>query len=209
MAYGMQFTNENDTVVLDSEYSRLVVLHKGDYAGPINFPTPITSQEPPLVFIRPNSSFTLSYARVNGSAGNWTGFSLVGGGAGKYFAAAFQSTPTASYGFRLWDASGKLLFDSGTPCAQFTRTISAWTFIGSSQTGQGTTQINFTAPSPLNGGDYMMINNIGMDVSAANVRSAKLYCTWDYTNNRVVVFTVGATNVTSLFVPVVFAKPMT
>jgi len=208
MAYGMQFTNNNDTVVLDSELSRLVVIHKGDYSGAVNFPTPITTQEPPLVFIRPNSSFTLSYARINGSAGNWTGFSFSGGGAGKYFAAAFQSTPTAKYGFRLWDGSGKLLFDSGTPCAQFTRTISSWTFIGSNQTGQGTTQVNFTAASPLNSGDYMMINNIGMDVSAASTRSAKLYCTWDYANNRIVMFTVGVTNYTYFFVPVVFAKPI-
>lgn len=209
MTYGVKFTNNSNAVVLDSEFARLVVLHRGDYSGPINFPTPITSQEPPLVFIRPNSSFTLSYARINGSAGNWTGFSFVGGGTGKYFAAAFQATQTAQYGFRIWDGGAKLLFDSGTPCAQLTRTISAWSYIGSSQTGQGTTLINFTAVSPLNGGDYMMINNIGMDVSAAYARAAKLYCTWDYSANRIVMFTVGVSNVTSMFVPVLFAKPVT
>lgn len=209
MTYGVKFTNNSNAVVLDSEFARLVVLHRGDYSGPINFPTPITSQEPPLVFIRPNSSFTLSYARINGSAGNWTGFSFVGGGTGKYFAAAFQAAPMARYGFRIWDGGAKLLFDSGTPCAQFTRTISAWSYIGSSQTGQGTTLINFTAVSPLDGGDYMMINNIGMDVSAANTRAAKLYCSWDYSANRIVMFTVGVSNVTSMFVPVLFAKPVT
>jgi len=209
MSYGIKFINYSNTVVLDSEFARLVVLHRGDYSGPINFPTPITSQEPPLVFIRPSTSFTLSYARINGSAGNWTGFSFVGGGTGKYFAAAFQAAPTARYGFRIWDGGAKLLFDSGTPCAQFTRTISAWSYIGSSQTGQGTTRINFTAVSPLDMGDYMMINNIGMDVSAASTRSAKLYCSWDYSANRIVMFTVGVSNVNSMFVPVVFAKPVT
>jgi len=54
----------------------------------------------------------------------------------------------------------------------------------------------------------MMINNIGMDVSAASTRSAKLYCTWDYANNRIVMFTVGVTNYRYFFVPVVFAKPI-
>lgn len=39
MDYGMQFTDNDNTVVLDSEFSRLVVLHRGDYSGPINFPT--------------------------------------------------------------------------------------------------------------------------------------------------------------------------
>jgi len=209
MAYGMSFTNASGTVVIDSEFSRLVVLHRGDYNGPINFPSPVTSQEPPLVFIRPNSSFVLSYARINGSAGNWTGFSFSGGGSGKYFAAAFGATPTARFGFRLWNGAGKLLVDSGTPCAQFTRTISAWTNIGSGSTGQGTTQVNFTAPSPLNTGDFMLINNIGMDVSAGQARSAKLYCSWDYSANRIVMFTVGVSNSATFYVPVVFAKPIT
>lgn len=99
MAYGMQFTNNNDTVVLDSEFSRLVVIHKGDYSGPINFPTPITTQEPPLVFIRPSSSFTLSYARINGSAGNWTGFSFIGGGPVSILRRPFNQYPQRNMGF--------------------------------------------------------------------------------------------------------------
>lgn len=209
MAYGMSFTNTAGTVVLDSEFSRLVVLHRGDYSGSISFPSPVTSQEPPLVFIRPNSSFTLSYARISGGPGNWTGFSFNGGGSGKYFAASFGATPTARFGFRIWDGSGKLLVDSGTPCAQFTRTISSWANIGSGSTGQGTTQVFFTATSPLNTGDFMLINNIGMDVSAGSAKAAKLYCQWDYSANRIVMSTVGVSNSATFYVPVVFAKPIT
>lgn len=208
MGYGVLFINNNNSVILDSEFSRLVVLHKGSYNGAVTFPTPVTSVEPPLVFVRPDGSFTLSYALINGSPGNWTGFSFINGGPGKYFAAAFKSQAKARYGFRMWNQAGEVIFDSGTPAAQFTRTISAWTYLGSSSTGQGTTRANFSAPSPLSSGDYMMINNIGMDVSGGSIRASKLYCTWEYANNRILMFTVGVTNPTSLYVPVVFAKPI-
>ncbi|NWB68005.1 hypothetical protein HX839_17115 [Pseudomonas sp. I8001] len=208
-SYGMSFTNDSGVVVIDSEFARLVVLYKGDYSGPIVFPAPITTQEPPLVFVRPSASVTISYAKITGTAGNWTGFSFLGMGSGKFFVAAFGgAVPTAKFGFRLWDGQSKLLVDSGTPCAQFTRTISAWTYIGSSTTPQGQTQVNFTAPSPLDSGDYIMINNIGMDVSAGSSKGAKLYCVWDYANNRIVMFTIGVSNAATFYVPVVFAKPV-
>lgn len=210
MTYGIQFTNDNNVVTLDSEFSRLVVLQRGRYQGGAAFSATITSAEPPLVFVRPDATTTFSYASITGSPGAWTGFSFLGGGTGNFFVAAYSSSPTANYGIRIWDGASKLLFDSGTPCAQFTRTISAWTYLGSTPTGQGTSRSVWTAPSPLNTGDFMLINNIGMDVaSTTNGRSAKLYCTWDYANNGLSVYIVGVANSTSFFVPVVFAKPIT
>ncbi len=209
MAYGVVFTNDNNVVTLDSEFSRLVVLQRGRYQGGASFSPAITSTEPPLVFVRPDATTTFSYATISGTPGNWTGFSFLGGGVGNYFVAAYSSTPTAIYGFRIWDGAAKLLFDSGTPAAQFTRTISAWTYLGSSSTGQGTTRSNWTAPSPLNNGDFMLINNIGMDVAGSSTRAAKLYCTWDYAANALSVYVVGVANSTSFFVSIVFAKPIT
>ncbi len=209
MTYGLSFKNKNDVVVLDTEFSRLVIIHSGVYGpGGVKFPSPVDSEEPPLVFVRPNTNALFQYVSINGTAGNYTGFSMIGGGAGKYFCAAFRSKETASYGLRLWDGASKLLFDSGTPCAQFTKTLTSWTYIGNSRTAQGATQINFTAPSDLSTGDYLMLNNIGMDVGANTNRTAKLYCSWDYTNNRIVMFTIGVTNVIYFYIPAVFAKPM-
>lgn len=166
--------------------------------------------EPPLVFVRPDATVTFQYVTIAGAPGNWTGFSYVGGGAGKYFCAAFKSRETATYGLRLWDGSSSLLFDSGTPCAQFTRTISSWSLLSHVGTGQPAQyKTSFTATSPLDTGDYMLINTIGMDVAGYSTRFAKLYCTWDYANNRVVPFIVGVNNVTTgFFVPITFAKPI-
>lgn len=208
MSYGMEFRNNNDVVTIDSEFSRLVILQKGRYSGGAAFSPAITTQEPPLVFVRPDATSTFSYVTISGSPGNWTGFSFLVNGVGSYFVAAFQAREAAKYGFRVWDGSEKLLIDSGTPCAQFTRTITAWSYLGSTSTGQGTLKSSWTAVSPLNTGDYMLINNIGMDVGGASTRFAKLYCTWDYANNRVVPFVIGAANSIYFYIPVTFAKPI-
>ena len=207
MDFGLRFKNNDDVVVLDSEYSRLVVLHAGVYGpGGADFPVPVDSDEPPLVFVRPDASTRFQYVSIVGQAGSYTGFSMIHGGTGKYFCAAFKSREVADYGLRLRDGNTRLLFDTGTPCAQFTRTITSWSYIGNSRDPQGQTFIYFTAPSDLSTGDYLMLNNIGMDVSANTGLTAKLYCSWSYEENRIVMFTLGVTNVTSFFVPAVFAK---
>lgn len=85
MSYGLQYTNSSDVVTVDSEFTRLVVLAKGVYVpnqesglgSATTFPRTITSQEPPLVFIRPSGSSGIAglcQMRVIGSPGAWTVF---------------------------------------------------------------------------------------------------------------------------------------
>lgn len=216
--YGLSFTNNNDVVTLDSEFSRLVVLASGTWSGNgsgivIYFGKTITSAEPPLMFVRPAQSNLFCFCMPVGSAGNWTGFSFVGVSgqltSGSWFCAAFQSMETATYGVRLWDGSSKLLFDNGTPCAQFTRTISAWTYLGATQTSQGVYRLSWTAASPLNTGDYMLLNNIAMDIAGSTSRQGNMYAIWEYNNNRLLMQAVGVDLQTSFYLPVVFAKPIT
>lgn len=217
MTYGVTFTNNSDVVTLDSEFARLVVLDKGTWNGSgsgvsVSFSKAVRTAEPPLVFVRPNQSNTLCFCVVRGTAGAWTGFSFVGiagqATSGKWFSAAFQSEPTATFGFRIWDANSKLLFDSGTPCAQFTRTITSWTYLGSSSTGQGTSRLSWTASSSLSSGDYMLLNNIAMDVAGSTSGQGNMYAVWQYSNDRLVIQAVGVDLQTSLYLPVVFAKPI-
>lgn len=217
MSYGVQFSNNNDVVIIDSEFSRLVVLDRGVWSGNgsgvfVPFASTITSEEPPLVFVRLNQSNTLCFCVITGSSGNWTGFSFSGiagsGTSGSWFAAAFKSNPTASYGFRVWDGSSKLLFDSGTPAAQFTRTITGWSYLGAEQTGQGVYRLSWTAYSPLNTGDYMLLNNIAMDVAGGTTRQGNMYAVWDYANDRLVMQVIGVDIQSTLYTPVVFAKPI-
>jgi len=217
MAYGLTFTNNSNVVILDSEFSRLVVLSRGSWSGNgsgvgVSFPAAVTTAEPPLVFVRPNQSNTFCFCKVLGSPGAWTGFSFVGvsgqGTSGSWFCAAFKSNATAKFGLRLWDASSKLLFDNGTQAAQFTRTIAGWDFIGSEQTSQGVYRLSWTAYSPLNTGDYMLLNNIAMDVAGSTSRQGNMYALWQYESNRLMMQAVGVDLQRTLYTPVVFAKPI-
>ena len=217
MTFGVTFTNNSDVVTLDSEFARLVVLDKGTWNGSgsgvsVSFSKVVRTAEPPLVFVRPNQSNTLCFCVVRGTSGAWTGFSFVGiagqATSGKWFSAAFQSEPTATFGFRIWDENSKLLFDSGTPCAQFTRTITSWTYLGSSSTAQGTSRLSWTASSSLSSGDYMLLNNIAMDIAGGTSRQGNMYAVWQYQNDRLVIQAVGVDLQTTLYIPVVFAKPI-
>lgn len=218
MTYGLTFTNNSNVVTLDSEFSRLVVVDNGQWSagGPdvyVPFKSVMTTAEPPLVFVRPNQGNNYVYfCLVVGSSGNWAGFSFTALSgiptAGNWFAAMFKSEPTATYGLRLWDSSSKLIFDNDTPCAQFTRTISTWTYLGSTQTSQGVWRLSWTAPSPLDTGDYILLNNIAMDMAGVVSRQGNMYAIFDYTNNRLVIQAVGVDLPSAMYMPVVFAKPV-
>ncbi|MDQ0654377.1 hypothetical protein SAMN04490182_2095 [Pseudomonas cedrina] len=217
MAHGLTYVNSGNVVTLDSEFSRLVVVARGTWSGNgsgvgVSFPATVTTAEPPLVFVRPSQSNTFCFCKVLGSPGSWTGFSFVGisgqGTSGSWFSAAFKSNETATYGIRLWDGNSKLLFDNGTPAAQFTRTISGWGYLGADQTSQGVYRLSWTADSPLNTGDYMLLNNIAMDVAGGTSRQGNMYAIWEYGNNRLVIQVIGVDIQTTLYTPVVFAKPI-
>jgi len=210
MSYGLTFTNNSDVVTLDSEFARLVVIHKGIY-GPSggDFPSVITSQEPPLIFVRPSTG-GFQWVSLKGSPGNWTGFiNGASGGSGSFFVAAYESTPTAQYGLRLWDGGAKQLFDNGTPCAQFTDVVTGWAYGGAANPSVGRWIYTFYASVPLNTGNYMLINNIAMNIPGGDTFSL-LSCYWDYANNRIVaqLQNIGDFNGSSFFLPLMFAKPI-
>ena len=216
MSYGLTFKNNSDVVTLDSEFSRLVVLENGVWAGSasigVAFSNAITTDEPPLVFVRPDQSDYFAACLIQGSPGNWHAFrfdTLSGvHSSGKWFAAAFKSTPVSSYGLRLWKESSELIFDSGTPCAQFTRAISSWTYLGAEQTQPGVSRLSWSAPSPIATGDYMMLNNIAMDMAGVVSRQGRVQAVWDYAGNRVVIQATGVDLPSAQYLSVVFAKPI-
>lgn len=209
MSYGFEFKNGSDVVTLDSEFSRLVVLHSARYSGGAAFPAPITSDEPPLIFAKPDGNGAFQWVRMLGGPGNWTGWLNESSTPGTYFIAAYESKPTASYGIRLWDGNSKLLFDNGTPCAQITSVITSWSFLGATNTSVGRWSYAWSASAPLSSGGYMLINNIAYDLPGQDTFS-KLSCGWNYAGNVVttVLQNIGDFRGDSFFVPLLFAKPI-
>ncbi|MEE3929634.1 hypothetical protein V2I84_05080 [Pseudomonas viridiflava] len=223
MAYGVQFINNNNVVTLDSEFSRLSVIASGRFqpteesglGSTTYFPVAVTSQEPPLVFVRPdtvNAVAGLCRMRLIGSAGNWTGFYVRAYNVntaqpnGRYFVAAFGAQPVSGYGMRIWDGSSKLLFDTGTVSANFTRSFQNWNFVKSDLESQGLTRIYYTVNFNFPENEYLLINSFGMPLNAGSAIAREIACWWDFPGSTLYAITVAASNPIAFFLPAVFAK---
>jgi len=222
MAFGLQFTNNSNVVTLDSEFARLCVLCSGRFAptqesglGSVtSFPFTITSQEPPLVFVRPDAVSRLSglgLCKVFGSPGAWTGFYVRAVDSnsaqpnGKWFAGAFMAKPTATYGMRIWDGSSNLLFDSGTAAAVFSRVYQNWTYVRSDTVGPNIRNFYSVAFNAAPN-EYMLINNFGMSLVAGNQPGRQLWSIWDFPNSTLYALTVSTSNPNAFYLPALFAK---
>lgn len=227
MTFGVQFVNTSNVVTLDAEFARLSILTMGRYtansdsgrATTVTFPVVIRTQEPPLIFVRPDESGIAGMAlfRPIGSAGAWTGFYFYGQPAinsgaaaapnGEYFAAAFAAAPTASFGARVWDATGKLIFDTGTPSALFTRAYQTWSYVGSVRDVQGYYwnyyKIFDGLPSP---GEFILLNNFGMPMVSGGTLGRQLGLYWDFTANTLRATTTALSNPYNFWLSVIFAK---
>ena len=213
-SYGLVFkAGDDNRVVIDSEYSRLVVMYKGRYVGAEEngnssstyFPSPITTQEQPLVFIRPDSAngiIGMSNLEIFGSAGNWTGFRVRTFNmytikpVGRWFVAGYVAQPLAIFGVRLRDANRKTIFDSGTPAAQFVRASNTWTYAGSGNTGQGVSITYFNSQFNLNEDEYMLINNLCMQAVtiASGTANRQIAAMWNYPSRILTLGMIGVQN---------------
>ncbi|MBS4090816.1 hypothetical protein [Pseudomonas rustica] len=219
MSYGLTFTNNSNVVTLDSEYARLAVIATGRFAptqesglGSVTtFPVPVTSQEPPLVFVRPDTVGAIAglcRMRLLGGPGNWTGFYVRAYNAisaqpnGRYFVAGFSAQPLATYGMSLWDGSGKLIFNSGTPAALFTRAFQNWTYVRTDNDQQGLTRNYYSVDFNFPENEYLLINSFGMGMTS----SRSLYCWWDFPNQKLYAITVALGNPFAFWLPALFAK---
>lgn len=225
MTYGLSFSNNDNVVVLDSEYSRLCVIYSGRYApnyGPgnymslVTFPSPITTAEQPMIFIRPDTVGGLlkmgAAGAVRGSPGNWTGFvtgmyNQVGFFPnGRYIVASFSAQPTANYGLRLFSSAGTPIFDSGTPNLLFTRAFQNWTYVKTERGDQGE-YINFyTVPFDFPENEYLLANSFVMRVNSADNVGRALYTWWDFPNKALYVVTIAFSNPYAFWLPAMFAK---
>ena len=144
MTFGLSVANDERYIQIDSEMPRLCAVYSGSYAANsnsnayVNFPAPITTQEPPCIFMqntpaRPDDLY--AGLVITGGAGNWTGFVLSTRNIndrpyGKWFAAVFASLSKAQYGLRMWGEDGSVIYDSGTVPVLFSRASHSWSFQG-------------------------------------------------------------------------------
>lgn len=119
----------------------------------VTYPSPITAEDPPMVFGEPDYSFTggaIGLFTHQGAPGRWTGFRVTflrqwnyprmygwGGSARgpahnqptgwKYHVCTFRAPPSGDrFGMRLFSATGETIFDSGWPIVPFRGLLQAW-----------------------------------------------------------------------------------
>ena len=207
MSFGLTVRNDDSFIQIDSETPRLCSVFNGAYAATgdrvarVAFPAAITTEEPPCIFIRnsPDRAHELyDGMTINGSAGNWTGFSISANNvswrpAGKWFAAVFASRTAAQYGLRLWSAAGSLVYDSGAAPVIMTRASHAWAYAGSTQhppLGNAFYWVN-GALGPLKEDEYFMINPFSRgQLNPGLARWNTAGVRFDYGANRLQLFII-------------------
>lgn len=143
MAFGFRARNNGGVIQLSAERPYLSLHAEGAvnigtaYQTVITFPTVCTTQQPPLIFVRPawaSQGEDLAFkCGVIGSPGNWTGFRLVNANTTQisildWFAAVWAPlTAAGSYGMRIRDANGNVCFHSSSQLIKFSRFITSWT----------------------------------------------------------------------------------
>jgi len=203
-SYGFLAINDYGYVQIDAETPRLSVLSSGTYQGTsmkvtVSFPSPITTQEPPCVFIRPSTSSgtELYYAMsILGNPGGWTGFSISTRNvaylpSGKWFAAVFAPTASATYGLRIWDSSAVRVYDSGAAPAVVTNVVQSWTYIGA-VSGTLAGHYYWRAPYSVAEDEYVMINPFTLPaLSATSPSASPTSISLNYSQNYAEIYQQG------------------
>lgn len=218
MAFGFRSINDSSYVQIDADSPRMCMLYKGSYSSSgyvatVTFPAPVTTQEPPLVFLRPSAANSNELYRsmvLTGSAGNWTGFVVSSANinyqpAGDWFVAAFASRGASNFGLRLFGTDGALIYDSGAYSVVVTTVLSTWTYVGKIQL-EASSYYKWVAGRALQAGEYFLLNvfSLGIQDSGSGSTCA---VSIDYPNNQTCMWGNGFTAWTSQGNrPVVFAK---
>jgi len=201
MSYGFQSINAGLLVQIDAEAPRLCMLTKGAYSGVSTatavFARVITSPDPPMVFIRPDQTGAIQVpisVWFTGGPGNWTGFSMSASKvyatlSGQYFVAAWASMGTATYGLRLWDQSGALVYDSGAPAVVVTYAAGNWAYLGTEELGVGRRYI-WSITKSLGVGEYVSLNPFTMNCHNSGTGGGCALGV-DYANGRIMMYSLA------------------
>ncbi|QHC93881.1 hypothetical protein PspR84_04310 [Pseudomonas sp. R84] len=203
MTFGFQSINDSSFVQIDAEAPRLCVLTRGSYSGVSNasgvFARAVTSQDPPIVFIRPDQGGPVQVpisVWFTGGPGNWTGFTMKASNvnstlSGQYFVAAWASMGTAAYGMRLWDESAALIYDSGAPAVVVTFAAGNWTYLGSEVLVTGRRYI-WGINKSLGVGEYLSLNPFTMNCHNDGTGGGCALGV-DYVNGRILMYSLANT----------------
>lgn len=209
MSFGLLVKNNTNYIQIDSDTPRLCALYSGSYqavgnqVAVVNFPSPVTTSEPPCIFIRntesrPDDLYMMM--TINGGPGNWTGFSIEAANVtwrpqGKWFVAVFASRSSATWGLRMWAANGAIIYDSGATPIIVTKATNNWSFQGTVQLTIGNAYYyRAEVVGSLASDEYFMINPFSRGILApSRPQGNQSGVRFNYAENRLQLYSVGTT----------------
>lgn len=149
-----------------------------------------------------------------GFAGAWTGFSIASSyvqsptifATGTWFACQFGAIAVAQYGLQLWDGSSNVLFDSGTPAANFTRAAQNWTFEKIDQSATTYLTRYYSTSFDFSSNEFQMVNQFGMQLVNNDSVGRSIGTWWDWQTNKLWTVTGGFSNPIDFQIPALFAR---
>lgn len=220
MSFGFKAVNDSGFVQIDSDSPRLCAVEKGSYgngtdAPSVIFSQPITTIDPPMIFIRPTVSGSgkqIIYESVLlGVPGNWTGFKLRAANVtwrptGTWFCAVFATRTTADYGMRIWSAASDLAYDSGAAPVIVTGVYSNWTYDGEEALTIGS-RWRWVIPRILAADEYLLLNGFTLNLLSPSTLGTISGIHVDYANSRIVLYGTDFTVWTNVgHKPMLFAR---
>lgn len=219
MSFGFEAINDNNSVIISSDSRPLVYIGRGQVSltnsvvdrpavGSTTFPT-VTTQAPPRIFVRLNSSRHASmncYVYINGSPGNWTGFTMYagaqGGGTLPLYVLDYTlcipsggsgTSLTSGYGMVLYGEDGQEVFNNTQRIVRFGKFTKVWSYtINITSTA---TFHNLNSNVSIDPDDYIDITYFNRGIVLQQVVNAMFTSLILYSNSvRVLQMQTQATN---------------
>lgn len=155
--YGLSVTNDFGSIVISSTYKVLVFSERGTFGitsqytnaegyGAVTFVKPITTQEPPHIFVRILTGAHNSlgfFTVIAGGSGNWTGFNIVSAVRGgsilqnytlEYVSCKYSDKPnTGTYGLEIRGSDGSIVYTSSDRVVKYNKFTKTWAYVQGAQ----------------------------------------------------------------------------
>ncbi|WP_338498274.1 hypothetical protein V5F23_09910 [Pseudomonas sp. WP18] len=151
--FGLSVSNDYGSIIISSDYKVMVFSERGTFnitsrythaegSGSVTFAKPITTQEPPQIFVRVVSGVHNDlgfFTVILGAPGNWTGFVVVSAVRGdpnlqnytlEYVSCMYSNLRSVSnYGLELFDYQGNVIYTSSDNVVRFSKFSKSWTYV--------------------------------------------------------------------------------